>query len=369
MGGSLDIEHLHRLARDRSRQGQGALVAAIADLYTGGDRVLTEPDRQAMAAIILQLLNGIEATVREALAVHFADRADAPRELVAALARDEIGVAYPLLARSDVLRDADLIEVVLQRTMAHQLAVAARRSVSEPVSEALVATANPTVIVRLLQNDGAHIGAATMSRLVDESARIDAYQEPLVGRGDLPPALVKKLYWCVSAALRQHLVKRHGLDPDTLDDALEATVGKILNENPSPARPRTADAITNDLGVELLELLRSSKVDAGVDRLAALTAIRPTLLRRFMFEPGGESFAVCCRALGIGKADFLSLFILCRQGRLGDKRVDEMEVRNVATLFDKIELTSAHAMVRYWQRDANYLSALQQTTLTAPEPR
>ena len=362
-GSSPDVEHLHRLARDRSRQGRSALVAAIGDLYADSEQVLTSIDRQMMTDIILRLLNGIEISVREALANLFADRADAPHQLVLALAGDEIGVAYPLLARSEVLRDADLIEFVQQRTMEHQLAIAARRFIREPVSDALVATENPTVIVRLLENPGSRIAIVTMSQLVDKSQNTPAYQGPLVARDDLPPALMRKLYWSVSAALRQHLVQRHQFDPTVLDDAVEAVVRGLLGEESAAMqhRPARTNGI-NDPGALLLSFLRAGDVESFMARLAELTGLRPTLLRRFIFEPGGETFAVCGRAIGIGKGDFLYLFILCRQGRIGDKQIDEDEIRKVTVLFDKIEMTSAQAMLRYWQRSPEYLAALRLTS-------
>ena len=361
-GSGPDVEQLHRLARDRSQQGRSALVVAIRDLYADSEQVLTGSDRQMMTDIILRLLNDIEISVRKALADYFADRADAPHRLVIELARDEIGVAYPLLARSEVLQDRDLIEIVQHRTMEHHLAIAARRSVSETVSDALVATNSPTVIVRLLENPGSKISATTISQVVEKSRSEQIYHAPLVGRDDLPPLLARKLYWSVSAALRQDLLKRHDLDPNLLDDAMEAIVSSLLGDEAVTLRSQLARTNgINDPGAKLLALVRSGDIESFMAQLAEFSGLRRTLLRRIVFEAGGESFAACCKAIGVSKADFLYLFILCRQGRIGDKRVDEQEIRKVTVLFDKIDLLSAQAMLRYWQRNPEYLAALRLT--------
>ena len=353
-----DILELQRLARDRSREGRGKLAAAIADLYGGTERVLTATDRELMTAIILQLLNGIELSVRAALAERFARQPDAPHDLVVALARDEIGVAYPLLVNSDVLQDPDLIEIVQQRTMEHQLAIAARRAISEPVSDALAATRNPRVIVRLLGNPGARIPPATLERLIDEAGRTREYQQALVERGDLPPALVRKLYWTVSAALRLHLVGRLGVEAGTLDDAIEASVHNLLGETGEAAAREARARAGDNPGPALLALLRAGQVTDFVDAFARLSRLRPVLVRRFVFEPGGEALATLCKALGIAKEDFVSLFLFCRQGRLGDKTVDASEVRNALGFFDKLDFNSARGMLQHWQRDPDYLAAL-----------
>jgi hypothetical protein len=64
---------------------------------------------------------------------------------------------------------------------------------------------------------------------------------------------------------------------------------------------------------------------------AQLTGLRQNLVRRIVFEPGGEGLAIACKAIGTLKSDFGSLFLLSRSARPGDKVVDPREVSRVMT--------------------------------------
>ena len=149
-----------------------------------------------------QLIHDVEVSVRRALAERLSEQPLAPHELVIALANDEIEVAHPLLVNSDVLQDLELIEIIRNRTLEHQLAIGIRKSVSEEVTDALIATDSVDVIKTLLENHHAKISQRTMEYLVEQSQRVDTYQNPLLRRPDLDTTLAKRMYWWVSAALR-----------------------------------------------------------------------------------------------------------------------------------------------------------------------
>jgi len=140
-----------------------------------------------MFDILHKIVHNAEMTVRRIIAEQLADLPDAPRDLIKLLANDEVEVAYSILRESDVLEDEDLIEVISRRTQEHNLAVSVRRSISEDVTDALVETDDESVINTLLKNSGASLSLATMEFLVEKSKRVDAFQEPILRRGDLDP--------------------------------------------------------------------------------------------------------------------------------------------------------------------------------------
>jgi len=131
---------LFELARDKTAQGRKALLATVHDLFLVRGDTLTDRERFLMNDILRNLVKDVEDTVRRALADQLAKRKDAPRDVVLSLANDKIEVAYPILLQSQVLRDLELVEIIHHRTLEYQLAIAMRETVSETVSEALVAT-------------------------------------------------------------------------------------------------------------------------------------------------------------------------------------------------------------------------------------
>jgi len=94
--------------------------------------------------------------------------------------------------------------------------------------------------------------------------------------------------------------------------------------------------------------------------LSQRTGLRTNLIRRFVFEPGGEGLAIACRAVDISKADFASIFLLSRSARPGDKVVDPNEVSRVLNFFDRIKTDTALKVVKRWQFDPNFLFAMKQ---------
>src|SRR5450432_3755204 len=138
----LETQHLLALARDKSVAARQALTATVTDLFFARGNVLTDRERSLMTEILRQLINDVESSVRRVLAEKLAHQEGAPRDLILALANDEIVVAQSILMHSEVLRDEELIEIIHHRTLEHQLAVAMRKSVNEPVTDALVETGN-----------------------------------------------------------------------------------------------------------------------------------------------------------------------------------------------------------------------------------
>jgi uncharacterized protein (DUF2336 family) len=370
-GGDTEMQALLVLARDKSVEGRTRLVEIVGDLFFDGRRVLSDIERGLMTEILRRLINDVEMSVRKALAKRLASEPCAPAELIQILANDEIDVAHDILEKSNVLHDIELIEIIQHRTFEHQLTIAMRKSVSEPVSDSLVETGNTNVIRTLIENPAARISGGTMELLVGESKHQESYQEPLLGRPDLSPHLAKRMYWWVSAALRKHIVEEFKVDPAELDQKIESTIKDILNEggegeidtrslNQASMLSRklaASNAITPQL---LLQTLRKGEVTMFENMFAQLTGLRVKLVRRLVFEPGGEGLAIACKAVKMNKPDFGSMFLLSRSARPGDKSVDPNEVNRAMKFFDRINEGSAKKVLARWKLDPDYLYAIKQ---------
>ena len=195
-------------------------------MFLDGGTSVSDRTKALMSQILRRLVHDVEIKLRRSLAEKLSKRADTPHALIVELANDEYEVTHPILIESNVLQDADLIETIKHRTMAHQLAISMRESLSEDVSEALVDTGQEDVIASLLNNHGAKVSRHVMDYLVSESKRVDAYQNPLVRRPDLPPELAERMSWWVSAALREYISERFSLDLGELDVSIETAVSE-----------------------------------------------------------------------------------------------------------------------------------------------
>jgi uncharacterized protein (DUF2336 family) len=95
-----------------------------------------------------------EVRVREALSQNLKEKPNVPHDIAVSLAKDVDSVSLPVLQFSEVLSDADLIEIVRSQDPAKPVAIAQRSSVSEFVSSVLVDTENSDVVMSLVSNEG-----------------------------------------------------------------------------------------------------------------------------------------------------------------------------------------------------------------------
>lgn len=363
----ISFEGLIKMARDRTVEGRTRLVQAVGDLFFDTSRVLTDRERALMGEILRRLIHDVEMSVRRALADRLARENAAPHDLIKLLANDAIEVSHPILLHSDVLQDVDLIEVVQHRTLEHQLAIAMWDSVSETITDALVETGNQDVIKSLMENANAEISKRTMEYLVEESRRIDGYRNPLVHRSDLGPELAKRMYWWVSAALRGYILDHFKIEASELEERLEDVVDDLVSSGERNETPvRKATELARRLKQEkqlsprlLVQTLRQGEVTLFEDLFAQMTGLRTTLIRRFIFEPGGEGLAIACKGVGVEKTDFTSIFLLSRSARPGDKVVDPNELSKVLGFFDQVKRETAEKVLRRWRLDPDFLFALK----------
>ncbi len=371
----IDAEALLRLAREKTVSSRNQLAEAMVDMFSARGRSLTDRERALMIEILRHVLTEIELSVRQRIGAELALRTDAPYDLVRFLANEEISVAYPILSQSRVLQDADLIEVVRHRTLEHQLAIAVRFHVSEAVSDALVESGDETVIAELLRNPDAAISRATMDYLVEQSKRVDTFQEPILRRSDLPPDVAKRMFMWVSAALRKYITAEFGLDPDTVDDLLERAAREGLEATLAEQNLDSAAILATHLSDRgeidadlLINSLHDGEIALFVQLFGRRAGMRPTLVQRMLFEPGGEGLAIACRALLFTREDFSVIFLLSRQAHPNNTRNMRAAHAQVMEMFDRIQPEDCQRVLKRWQRDQDYLRALLSLDTSAPPP-
>ena len=359
-------EYLLSLARRKNNESRSRLAKIIADLFSEEGGALSDRERMLMLNILHRIFQEIEFSVRRYLGEVLAGRADVPIDLIQDLANDSIEVAYPILTNSALLRDEDLVEVIRHRTLEHQVAIAGRSGISENVSDALVDTGHVDVIATLLRNQDAAISRTTMSYLVEESRRVDQFQEPILRREDLPEDLAKRMVVWVSAALRRHIVAKYGLDDTTVDDLLEQAASQAVEPATESGVDSLADELTKDRDIDadlLISTLEGGQIRLFLTLMSRLSGMRVRLLNRMLFEPGGEGLAITCKAMGFSRADYLTIFSYTRQADPRLMRNFQKEKRDAAAFFDRLARSAADVVVRKWRRDADYLAAIRQLDL------
>lgn len=209
----LSDSDLQRLLRSESEEER---AIEVHKLCRSMERVELDPlEREAARKIIKILSQDAAELVRRALAVTLRSSNLVPTEVARRLAADIDSIAIPVIRNSPVFGDDDLIEIVRAGSVARQMAVASRATVSRDVSEVIAAEAGVEAVRTLAANDNADFSERAMGVAMDRFSTDADMVAAMALRQVLPPAIVERLLEVATEAVRDHLVHRHAVPAET----------------------------------------------------------------------------------------------------------------------------------------------------------
>jgi len=205
-----DIRRLIKATDDDER------AAAAHKLCRSIDRAdLDEEDRTAAQKILRVLANDAAEMVRRAMAVTLKSSDLIPRDVARRLAADVDSVALPIIGFSPAFADEDLIEIIRAGSAVRQTAIAARPVVSRDVADTICAEAGLDAVRTVASNDNADLSERAMARAVDRFGDTAEVIAALAYRQVLPLDITERLIAMAGDAVREHLVSRHAVAPET----------------------------------------------------------------------------------------------------------------------------------------------------------
>jgi uncharacterized protein (DUF2336 family) len=343
---------LAQLAANPQDTTREEIFLAVASLYRVQGTHLSERECGLMHDILRRLTNDVEMAIRIALAERLAEDTTAPHELILLLADDRIEVARPIILRSPLLTDTDVLRMIVECDVAHQEAVAARENISEPVTEALAKCEAESVLVALVRNETAKISSITYESLVEKSRRVASLQDPLVHRSDVPAELAVRMCEWVSDGLKTYISRNYNVEAGRLDAAFEHAETVLKSEPPGPKTPpaegaqKLVEKLANAGQLKagfLLRVLHQGQIDLFDLALARMLAMPLTDLRIVLYERGPKMVALACRAVGIDRCVFATVFNLSRQARKMRPVLSGADMSDVAAVFNGFSKANAMA--------------------------
>ncbi|NJC42690.1 uncharacterized protein (DUF2336 family) [Brevundimonas alba] len=205
-----DIRRLIKATDDDER------AAAAHKLCRSMDKAeLTGIDRDAAQKILRMLAQDAAELVRRAMAVTLKSSDLIPRDVARKLAADVDSVALPLINFSPAFSDEDLIEIVQAGSALRQVAVAGRPVVGRDVATAVAELGCEQAVRTLAANDNADVAEAALDRCVDRFGASPEVVAAIAYRQVLPLSVTERLVELASEAVREHLVTRHAVAPET----------------------------------------------------------------------------------------------------------------------------------------------------------
>lgn len=324
------------LAKSRQPADRERLLLGIADLCDAphaGQAMRTPAIQALLSSIFMSLVVEAERDIRRRLSEKLAEADWAPNALVNVLALDDIEIARPIIAGSPVLKDLDLVRLLVEATIEHQIEVARRPNLSQAVVAAILEQAEPAVMTALAGNHSAELSPSDMDELVEASRQIAALRTPLSQHPKLTGQLAKRLYLWVGLALRKGLADRFRLDVTILDEALAASINEghydIIAVPNSEAQPRTArDGEREAMEARLIDklhaagqlrpgylirALREGRLGLFSAALAMLGRFEHNQVQATIDSDRPELLALACAAVGIDRSVFPDILEMTRK--------------------------------------------------------
>src|ERR1700674_179545 len=174
-------------AESRHRALSSATDMLIAGRYT-------DDEIWMFGEVIGRLEQDIEVAARAQLAKRLARVDNAPINIINKFAFDDsIDVAGPVLRQSERLDTQALVANAKSKSQLHLLAISKRKSISEDVTDVLVARGNKEVVPSVATNDGAHFSDFGILHMIKRSESDSILVEQLGRRKDIPRHLFQQL--------------------------------------------------------------------------------------------------------------------------------------------------------------------------------
>jgi uncharacterized protein (DUF2336 family) len=300
-----ELEQVFRLGGGARRSD---IVRRIGQLFVSGAEVYSPEQVELFGEVLTRLVEDIEAKARAELSRSLCAAPIGPSKLLRRLALDPaIEVAEPLLAGFSALDEAIQVECAASCGQQHLSALTQRASLSEAVTEPLVARGNAEVLKLVVGNPGASFSNRSYGMLVERSSGNDDLGLAIGGRADLPRHHFLRLLQVASELVRQEL---QAADPQNA-----GTIQKIVAQIASGIAHKTItssglyqDAVEDVQKLHaagklddaaILSFARYDKVEHAVAALACLSQQEIPEVEAVLRQERFEAMVILTRALGL----------------------------------------------------------------------
>ena len=330
-------------------------AVAATDLLLPEQARLTEWQRLTAAALLARLVRSVEDELRTRLAERF----ETYEALHAALSSAHVAIALPILERAQVLRDAELTALLVRRVEEHRFWKARPRAPGEEFLAGLVRDRDPRV------------AAEAMELVIARSRRFDRFQEPTMGRVELPAELQHRLVWIVAAALRHYIVQHHDLgavDAAVEEEAAAVIAGYDEGDSLDAHALRLARILHRSDrldGAALARMAEDGILPMLIAALAVLCALDQSAVWEVLSDPRGRGPALLLRAAGIARPDAAAVFLAlnARGPHLTDAEGDAAAAQ--LELYDTVDAKAAREVLRLWQAHPAYRGSIARISTRA----
>jgi uncharacterized protein (DUF2336 family) len=347
------IAELEDAVRGGSSERRVRMLRQVTDLFLSDADRFNEKQIGVFDDVLVCLIERMEARTLAQLSVKLSDSGSAPKEAVRQLAyHQEASVAGPVLARSNRLSEADLIEIASTRGQQHLLAISGRSSLAASLTDVLLKRGDSSVSHALAKNNGARFSEAGYSSLVERAGNDETLAEKLGLRLDIPVNMLRELLARATAAVRDRLLKAASPEMRAkIEQAIQFVAEQVGVDAPEPVDYSEAET-------KVLALNRAGKLgDQTINRFAIqeehtniiaaislLSTVKIEAVEPLMRNPRPDGLIVACKAARLNWST-TTMILRCRPGC---PPLSKIELDQAKEVFETLSLSAAQRTIRFW---------------------
>lgn len=351
-------ERATALLADAARASHGRYPgagASLARLMQPQKHRLNEIERITIHRLYKALVENVEGELRARLLTR-TDLPDVP-EFRASLGAAHVAIAWPAFVRAGFPEDQELADLLVQRAKSYGVMRNLRQN---------VVMAENSQLDALTEHGDPDIARDAMQLLIAESRVNDRFDDPRLGRADLPEAVEYKLVWTVAAALRDYGQQMHGLDGWSLDEPITGAATAVLTEQ---GESLPVDAIAMALASKLdraglldehllVEALNSARLTLYVAMLAVRAGTSFDIAWEMAGMPDAPSHMTLLKSIGTERGAASQLLVTMARAVLLDEREADEAAAVWIEVYDLASPDAIAAAMRPWRLGHVYRSAI-----------
>jgi len=357
------IDELEEALAAGSNAQRITMLSRITDLFVEGASRYSDGQIGLFDEVMVKLIAAIEAKARAKLSHRLAPLHNAPLGVIRQLAfDDDIEVARPVLTISERLDEADLVANASNKSQEHLAAIAERKSLSEAITEVLVARGDRQVVHSVAKNAGARFSDAGFRMLVKRSSGDDALAMRVGARRDVPRQHFLRLLQEASSAVRDRLAAENPDAGGTVETVLSEVVGGIRSET----RKVSTDYAAARGRVEALHragrlgesdvhgYARERKFEETAIGLSLLCGVEIDVVERALFDPAHEMVLIFAKLAGFSSTSVKAILLL----KAGHRSMSAHDLEQALTSYGRLQVETARRVLGFYR--------IRQKSPTAP---
>ena len=280
------------------------ILRKITDLFLADVDSYSDDHVGIFDDVMSRLIEKIERQALVELSGRLAPADRAPINVIGRLSHDDdIEISGPILEKSKVLTDRDLVEIAETKSQAHLSAIAGRGQLNEPVTDVLINRGNSAVARKVTANDGARFSRFGLAKAVRRAEEDDSLADAIANRSDLPADLLDELVRKATTTVRQRLLANARPEMrERIGRVLVAVSSQIASSVTSrPGGGRTmARHDPASLRARVSQCAEAGSIEELTDALAIVSKLPVKVVGNLIRQRSDEGMLVLGKASGMG---------------------------------------------------------------------